>query len=284
MTLSRRFEPEVLVSYREMEVAECAADVSHPLVRKALLRYGMPNRHLEVHLVANLPGRGTGLGSSSALAVALVKACREWNGEPPLSWLMLAEEAYDLERSDDGPLVGIQDHIAASKQDANIVELRSTQGRSWYWTPLSQNRMGELLDRLLLFAVQDRANSSAQIMADMTQRMSEPGDEIAALDVAANQALAMHHAIESGEWERVGYWLDQGWQTKRCFSPMIATERVDALYGMCREAGATGGKLCGAGGGGFLLLCCEPEDKSNVREVMAAAGCREMQIRQAEVL
>ncbi len=283
MTLSRRFQPEVLVAYREIEEVRSLDVLQHALVRKALLRYKLPQEHLEVHLIASVPGTGTGLGSSSALAVALVKACREWQGEPPLSWLDLASEAYELERADGGPLVGLQDAIAAAKGDANLVQLREVKRRSWYWEPLSPDRMAALVERLLLFAAQDRACSAGDIMADMAARMTSESDELAALDLASNQALAMAHAIEEGDWARVGHWLDQGWQTKRRFSPLIATERIDALYDLCRQAGALGGKLCGAGGGGFLLLCCEPEHQAAVREVMGAAGCAELPVRQAQV-
>lgn len=283
VTLSRRFEPEVVVSYREVEVASGVEEIKHDLVRKALLHYGLPKTHMEVHIIANLPGKGTGLGSSSALAVALVKACRRWNKETPITWKQQAELAFHLERSDGGPFVGLQDHIAASHGSAYAINLTGIESRSWNQERLHDDTITELLDRLALFHIQERQHSSAEIMEDMTLRLqSESEDNLRWLDMAEKQARAMANAVMCHNWERVGTLLHSAWMTKKGFSPLISTPNINALYDECMAAGAWGGKLCGAGGGGFLLVCAPPDRLDAIRRMMDNHGCTEMIIRQAE--
>ncbi len=152
VTISHRFDKEILVSYRQTEIAESVDNIQHTLVRKALQQYDMPQDHLEIHLIANLPGRGTGLGSSAALTVALIQACRQWQGLPKLSWFEMAQEAYRLERADGGPQVGLQDHAAAAKQGANrFVFGPCRYGHFQEWQHFTMEEMHPVLDRLLPF-------------------------------------------------------------------------------------------------------------------------------------
>lgn len=282
VTLSWRFESEVLVSYREVEIAENIAAIKHPLVRKALMKYGLPENHIEVHLVANLPGKGTGLGSSSALAVALVMACREWQGRPPLHWQEKAEEAWQLERAENGPKVGLQDHVAAAKGGLNLFTFHPWRARNIdYWHSYDTENIGGLMERLLLFSVGERSGDGERIMAEMSEKLTG-GDGLAYYDQVSLQALDMGNAIARREWWRVGEILHEGWEAKKHFSPQITTPAIDRIYADARQIGATGGKLCGAGGGGFLLLYAEPEYQPALRFALAQSGCRELRFRMAE--
>jgi len=274
VTISRRWEKEMVVSYREMEIVENAGAVRHPLVREALFAYGLPKTHLEVHLVATLPGRGTGLGSSSALAVALVEAClcfmgRQLYGEFS-DWRCLAKQAFLLERAA-GVKVGLQDHCAAACGGLNM-----------FW--FERNEFGGipiapppgLTDFLMLFRVAERETPAEAILAEQASAIENDRCMAELLDFVSWSAIEMCAALRAADYGEMGRLLHEGWRRKGKFSRLVVSEPVKIAYQAARQAGALGGKICGAGGGGFLLLCAEPEKQEAVRFAMAQLGHPEL--------
>jgi D-glycero-alpha-D-manno-heptose-7-phosphate kinase len=284
VTISPRWEKEICVSYRRLELANSVDEIRHDLVRKAIKRYGLPTSHLEFHIIASLPGNGTGLGSSSALSVALVKACYAFLGSQPTSfygdWRDIALEAFRLERGEDGPRVGFQDHLAAACGGFNAFSVTTDRSGIWriaYSILDDDDQLEELTSRLLLFEIGGRKQDSDNIMQSIVTDFAHDNEaKVRAADALTSQAQTMVEEIANRNWLAVGELLDKGWQEKQKLSAGVTSPRIDEIYAAAREHGATGGKVCGKGGGGFLLLYCDHEYKVDLRYLMAELGCREL--------
>lgn len=298
VTLSRRWDPEILLAYRETEVVESVADLKHDLVREAMLLGSLDLRqlqdgHAEVHVIAEVPGAGSGLGSSSALAVALTRLflgearialCIPWSPlttieestkPEPCSRVMRGRDnvgamAAYLEIKRCGRAIGVQDQLVSAGGDAGLWEFRGDYGCDSKFSPLSPETMQSLSDRLLLFHV-GHWRGQTTTNADFCRRLRDC--EEGALyysrwgrDTAwAAYALLMNRPETMDE---IGTMLDDGWRRKRHLMRGASTPGIDALYEAAKRAGALGGKMCGEGGGGFMLLYVRPEDQEAVRAAM----------------
>lgn len=267
ITLSERFDSEVFVGYRATEIAQTIHDIKHPLVRTIFEAYHMPETHLEVHLIANLSGNGTGLGSSSALAVGLVQACRRWQGHSELAWQELAKQAWAFERAS-GAKVGIQDHLPAASY-LNYFEIDHTNLLLGEAIPAAY--MQELIDNLLLFHIENRTIDGKVILRHISEEPNE-----AVMDALSKQAESMRQVVNRKTWDEVGGILHEGWLLKKKLHKRISNDTIDEAYAEAIRAGALGGKLCGAGGGGFLLLYATPGAQEAVRKAMKGRGYREL--------
>lgn len=231
---------------------------------------------LSVFLASQVPP-GTGLGSSSTVAVALIKAmaafCRI-----PMSQHEVATLACHVEIDKLGMPIGRQDQHAAAIGGLNFMEF-SPAGVRVRSLELAQDVTARLEERLMLFFT-GRSRNSAQILSEQ-KRSSERnrGQVINSLHVIKQAALELRDELARGNIDCVGECLDRSWAAKRQLAPGITDPWIDQWYEAARDAGAAGGKLTGAGGGGFMVLYCEPERQAHVTATLEGLGLNPMDFR-----
>lgn len=211
---------------------------------------------------------GSGLGGSSTVIVAAIAAVAEWTGEK-MTNSELAHLAYKLEREDIGLKGGKQDQYAAVFGGFNLMKFRE-DGVDVNRVKIKENILNELQYRSIL-CYTGKTRESANIIDSQMKRFKR-GDNELALDMTKEMAFDMATALEKGDIEETGRLLDLGWSYKKQFSDKITNPEIDKLYNAARELGAIGGKVSGAGGGGFMFFICDYDKKYVVSEKLAKLG------------
>ena len=272
ISINRSFLPGYILKYSETEHASTCEEIRHPLLREALRLHDTASP-LEVVSVADVPA-GTGLGSSGTFLVGLLHALYAW-GRRPVTAEILAREAVEIEMNRLGNPVGKQDPYIAAYGGLLCQEyLPDGEVRV---TPLQikDESLRELRDSLMLFFIGD-TRSSSPLLAEQ-KRLSEAHDAtmIDSLHFARALGRQIREALESGRVAEFGLLLHEHWMRKRSRCRHMSTCRIDAIYELaCCEGGATGGKLVGAGGAGFLLF--HTHDRRRLRDRMLRTGLMEM--------
>ena len=234
-------------------------------MEQGLLRTG-----IDLFLASDVPP-GTGLGSSSAMAVALVHALAAYTGHQ-LTSSSVAELACHLEIELLHMPIGRQDQYASAIGGLNILEFRE-EGVRISPLALPADVVSSLSARLLLFATGQTRNS-ADILSHINMKKQPKTQE--ALHHIKELAGEMCTALKSGDLDQFGYLMDLAWREKKRLNGSISTQVIDQWYAAARQAGAIGGKVTGAGGGGFLLFYCPQERQSALRSTLAQLGLQEM--------
>lgn len=258
------FEYRSEISYSQIERVQRIEEIKHPAVRNAMAMLGMDRIRLTYE--ADLPAR-TGLGTSSSFAVGLLNALHTLKKEK-VSKKQLAEEAIFLERNLCKESGGWQDQVAASYGGLNKIIF---ENGSFIVQPLmiSRYRIETLNKSLMLFFTGfTRLSSQIQKDIDFSQKIREL-DEIRDLVDESVKILTN----EDCNLKKFGQLLDLTWQLKRGLGNNVSNESIDLLYDRAKKAGAIGGKLLGAGGGGFLLLFVEPAYQKSVKEALGSLLC-----------
>jgi len=255
----RAVEPGVRVAYTHTEEVATALDVEHSIVREAMRMTGVTSA-VEVHSIGQLPSAGSGLGASSALAVGCLHALRRLRGESPLA-PELACEACDLELGRLSQRIGRQDQWACALGGVREYRfLRDGQVES-HSLHLDQYAREMLECHLFLVWTGLRRGMAAQdALAEQT--------DFDTIGILAEMVPSACEFLRQGDMVGLGGLLHESWGMKRALSSRVTTPEVDATYARARDAGALGGKLCGAGGGGCLLLLVHPAHQSAVREAV----------------
>lgn len=213
---------------------------------------------------------GTGLGSSSTTAVALITAITAAQGRS-LAPAEVAELACHLEIERLQMPIGRQDQYASAFGGLNV--LTFSRGETTVSPcPVSDRTMRELQDRILLFFTGQRRRSTDVLNAQREGMLEANSPTLAALHDIKALAGEMYDALRVGELDRIGQLLDASWMRKRRLAPGVSTPQIDAWYDAAKVAGAIGGKIAGAGGGGFLMLYADPERRHNVIARMSELG------------
>lgn len=272
ITVNRSFLPGYLLKYSETEHATTCDEIRHPLMREAI-RMHRAASPLEVVSVADVPA-GTGLGSSGTFLVGLLHALYAWRRQP-VTAEVLAREAVEIEMNRLGQPVGKQDQYIAAYGGLLCQEyLPDGEVRV---TPLhmSEEDLHELRDSLMLFFVGETRSASGLLQEQ--KRLTEAHDQamIDSLHFARSLGRQIREALEAGRVGDFGPLLHEHWLRKRARCCRMTSSRLDALYDLAlTRGGATGGKLVGAGGSGFLLL--HTQDRHRLRDTMLQAGLSEM--------
>jgi D-glycero-alpha-D-manno-heptose-7-phosphate kinase len=264
VTVGPRFEPTIRVSYTRTEIAENVAEVQHSLVREALRRADLKN-HLEVTTIGDVPA-GTGLGSSSTLTVGLLHAFHAYQGKVS-NPEELARQACQIEIETLGKPIGRQDQYAAAYGGLNYFRFLPDDTVVREPVPCKAETLAELERRTLLIYtnLQRDADSLLKLQSEATR------DKGHVLRAMRDLATEMRSVIAGkGDLDELARLLHEGWELKRSIASGISPQPIEACYETARRAGAQGGKLCGAGGGGFVLLLAPPERHQAIRE---ALGC-----------
>lgn len=262
VTVSPRFEPSTRVAYTRTEIVNNLAELQHELVREALKMTGL-GRHLEITTVGDVPG-GTGMGSSSSLTVGVLLALHAYKGQI-MSAKNLAEQACRIEIEKLGKPIGKQDQYAAAFGGMNYIRFNPDESVDVEPVPATPEIMQELSKRVLLFYTEQQRDAD-KILKQQSEGTKDRMSILRAMrDLAGEMRLALGGGDGIDEFARL---LHEGWELKRSLGFGISNGSVDAWYEQARKLGAQGGKLLGAGGGGFLLLIAPVERHGLIRDAL----------------
>ena len=263
----------IRLKYSRYEQVATPDQVEHDLVRPALQELGLSGS-LEIASMADVPA-GTGLGSSGTYLVGLLTALYELKREK-VPTQALAEQACHIEMEIAGHPAGKHDPYLAAFGGFTCLDI-DVHGRVKV-SPLdiSITTVEEFRSSVVLFYT-GRTRSSSEILDDQRQD-TERGDEAVVESLHRTKELGyrIKEALETGDLERFGLLLDEHWQNKKRRSSKISDARLDHLYATAKSCGGLGGKIMGAGGGGFFMLFCPSQAKTKLRKALAAEGLREM--------
>ncbi len=246
-------------------------DLEIPL---AVLKHVGCDLSADLFLSSEIPP-GTGLGSSAAVCVNVLKTITTYLHRP-CSPYELAEQAYNIARNVLGKPVGKQDEYASALGGLNFIRFQPDGQVEVEALNLDPRILSRLQSNLMLFFT-GTAHHSWTILKDQEQTSAKPaGQAVEALHQIRRLADRMRDVLIAGDLRRFALLLDEGWQAKKKVSSGISNSRIDQLYTVARQNGALGGKIAGAGGGGFLLLYCEGDDRQRVREAFRPLGIQEM--------
>jgi len=252
------FEHKSRIIYSKMEHPKTIEDIDHPAVRETL-RFLNINEGIEIHHDGDLPAR-TGLGSSSAFTVGLLNSLYALKGIIPTKE-KLAREAIHIEQDMIKENVGCQDQMAAAYGGLNYMEFGGSSHLSVRPITLSADTLGHLQEHLMLFFT-GFSRLASEVAAHQVSNIPNKIKELTTMHQLTQEAL---NVLNSNDLMRFGRMLDESWTLKRSLSDKITTSHIDALYDTAIKAGALGGKLLGAGGGGFILFFVEPHKQAKVR-------------------
>jgi D-glycero-alpha-D-manno-heptose-7-phosphate kinase len=275
ITINETFSPGLLLKYSKLERVETPAQIEHPIIREAFSLLGIEDTSLELASIADIPA-GTGLGSSGSFTTALLRALNAWkkNLVHPAE---LAEQACEIEINRLKEPVGKQDqYIAAYGGITCFKFLPGGKVEAWP-LKLSEETHHDLEDNLLLFFT-GYSRSASTILKEQDQK-SRTADAamIENLHFVKQLGLKSRQALESGNLDEFARLMDLHWQRKKQRSGNMSNPKINEWYDLALANGASGGKLIGAGGGGFLMFYAS--DKVRLRHAMRRAGLKEVRFR-----
>jgi D-glycero-alpha-D-manno-heptose-7-phosphate kinase len=266
---------DLIVKYSELERVPEAALLKHPIIREAFALVGLGGQSLELTSMADIPA-GTGLGSSGSFTTALLKALHAYkrNLVHPAE---LAAQACEVELDRLKEPIGKQDQYIAAYGGLTCFKFLPG-GRVEAW-PLktSDETRDNLEDNLLLFFTGYSRSASAILKEQDQKSKSADADMIENLHFVKDLGLQSQRALEAGDLPEFARLMDVHWQRKKQRSGGMSNPKINEWYDLALASGALGGKLIGAGGGGFLMFYAE--DKSKLRHAMRAAGLKEVRFR-----
>lgn len=250
------------IIYSKIELVRKVDEIVHPAVREAL-RLMSITEGLDIHHDGDLP-KQTGLGTSSSFAVGLLNALHALKGEMTTPD-QLAREATCVERDLCGDNVGSQDQVTAAHGGFNHVRFLPGGIVTVHPVVVSAERL-ELFQEHLMLLFTGFSRVSSEIAAEQIQNTPKRETQLHAMQAMVQEGVDILR--EGRELRQFGELLHEGWKLKRTLSSRISNSDIDAIYDEALAAGALGGKLCGAGGGGFLLLFVEPDKQTSVRRAL----------------
>jgi D-glycero-alpha-D-manno-heptose-7-phosphate kinase len=275
ITLHETFVPDLIVKYSELERVADATKLKHPIIREAFALVGLDGRALELTSMADIPS-GTGLGSSGSFTTALLKAlhAHKKNLVHPAE---LAAQACDIELNRLKEPIGKQDQYIAAYGGLTCFNFLP-DGKVEAWPlKVSDETRDNLEDNLLLFFTGYSRSASAILKEQDTKSKSDDKSMIENLHFVKDLGLQSKVALESGNLHEFARLMDVHWQRKKQRSGGMSNPKINEWYDLALASGALGGKLIGAGGGGFLMFYAE--DKAKLRHAMRTAGLKEVRFR-----
>src|SRR5712664_929148 len=268
-------DDKIRVRYTSSEMVDHLDDVKHNLAREALRHFGITNG-IEIVSIADIPA-GTGLGSSSSYLVGLLNALHTLLQDQATS-LKLAEEACHIELEVLKKPIGKQDQYMAAFGGLTTLDIKPDGRVCVTRLELDVDLVESLEHNILMFYTNEMRDATAILKKQDEATRTKDRSVVSSLCEIKDIGLEIRDAISKGNLQRFGELLDVHWQSKKRLSEGISNPQIDAWYELAKQNGAIGGKISGAGGGGFLMLYCE-ENKARLREAMRGAGLRELKFR-----
>lgn len=270
--INKTFDQSFLVKYSKLERTKEVSALQHPIVREALKLTGLEQNPMEICSMADIPA-GTGLGSSSTFTTALLKALHGYRGDI-IGTRHLAEEACEIEIKRLGEPIGKQDQYISAYGGLICMKIQKDGFVQVEPLSLSQETLYNLEDSLILFFT-GYSHSSGSILSEQDKKSkSNDGDMLRNLDFVKQLGLDSKKALESGNLDHFSELMNVHWEYKKKRSGGMTNPQIDEWYEYALKSGAQGGKLIGAGGGGFLMFFTK--DKVKLRAAMNRLGLEEV--------
>ena len=269
--VKERFDDKIYVSYSKKEIVDSVDQLEHELVREAMRKVGV-TKAVEISFLSDIPAEGSGLGSSSSVTVGVLNALYHLVDETPTTE-QLAREACEIEIEILKKPIGVQDQYIAAYGGLRCFQFGPGPDIKVNAVKMSRAVLEDMDNMLMLFYT-GRTRSAATILSE---QKSNIGGKLDVLRAMARQAQEARQIIETGDVQGLGRLLHQGWEAKRKLAQSISNNEMDKIYERAVKAGALGGKISGAGGGGFFLLCVPSDKRQAVRQ--ALSNLREMPFR-----
>lgn len=262
VVIKERFDDKIRVGYTRTEMVDTVDEVEHELVRECLRRTGI-TRRVEISTMADIPSEGSGLGSSSTVTVGLLNAMYTYLGTPKDQG-SLAREACEIEIEVLGKPIGKQDQYIAAFGGQRFIRFCPQEQVEVESTAVDPQIARRLNQNLMLFYT-NVARKAESVLSEQRQNVRERMDVLREMKTLA--VLGRDYLCQ-GRLDDFGSLLHEAWMLKKQLASKISTSAIDELYTTAREAGALGGKITGAGGGGFLMLYCPRDRQDAVRHAL----------------
>ena len=276
VTANKRFYEDIRLAYSRTEIVPDVQSIQHRIFREALLMMGI-ERQIELTSVADVPAN-SGLGSSSTFTVALLNALHAYKRDF-VSSRQLAEEACELEMVRIGEPIGKQDQYIAAFGNITALTLDERGNVTVEPVPMRTEVIDELQNNLVIMysGIERAANTVLQEQGSNVKKNDEK--TLAGMHRIKQLGHEVYRLLVEGDIDQYGELLHEHWTNKRKLASKMTDDRIDEHYEAARKAGAIGGKLMGAGGGGFFMFYVRPADKRRVWEAMTGRGLRPLRFR-----
>jgi D-glycero-alpha-D-manno-heptose-7-phosphate kinase len=260
--IKERFDEKIYVNYSQKEIVDDVSEIKHDLVREAMRKSGVTNG-VEITTLADVPSEGSGLGSSSSITVCLLNALHNFAGRQ-MTAEQLASEACEIEINICGKPIGKQDQYIAAYGGLSKLIFHADGTVSVTKLGILSNELRKFGSNLLLFYTNKTRNANV-ILEKQMENTEEKRKELGKM---RDLVPGVTDVIIKGDFDRVGKILHENWLLKKSLAGNISSPDIDKMYEMAIHAGALGGKICGAGGGGFLLLYVPRDKQDAVRNAL----------------
>ena len=271
VVVKQRYDDAICLNYSKKEVVDSVDAVKHGLIREAMRLAGV-NRGIEVTTLADIPSEGSGLGSSSSVSVGLLNALHCYRGIQ-LPARELAEQACEIELTRLGKAMGKQDAYIAAYGGLREFHFGPGDRATVREIDLAPDRRLQLERQMLVFYT-GMTRKASTILEKQREGIGARRTE---LDILRKLSDTLVNDFDDGKLDSLGRVVRDGWQAKRMLANGISSDSIETMIAAALKAGAGGAKVCGAGGGGFVLVVCEPENQTAVRQ--ALRNYRELPIR-----
>ncbi|MBI2596220.1 GHMP kinase [Candidatus Daviesbacteria bacterium] len=261
--VKERFDDKIYLNWMKKEIVESVDQIEHELIREAMKKTQVL-KGVEITTLSDIPAEGSGLGSSSSITVGLLQAMYLYKGMP-VDPERLAKEASEIEIDILGKPIGKQDQYIASYGGLRHFTFHQNNNVSITQPKIEQALIDKLGANLLLFFT-GKTRKSSEVLTEQKQKIV---DTAAILRQMRDQSYEVLSALENGNIDFLGEALDRGWELKKQLAGRISSPEIDNMYKLAKKAGALGGKIAGAGGGGFMLLYVPLEAQNNVRKALS---------------
>ena len=265
ITVNKKFDKKILLNYSKTEEVENVSDIQHPLIRECIKFIGLDGG-LFICSIADIPSRGTGLASSSSFTVGLLHALYAYSGKY-VSAEVLASEACTIEIEKCGEPVGKQDQYAAAYGGLNFIEFRKDDSVVVSPIILNQNALREFESNCIVFYTGISRSASEVLKTQQTELKMYPSKSMVLNDIK-DMAYAFRDCLQDGRLNDAANILNESWQLKRALSSTVSNSDIDGWYKTAMSCGALGGKLLGAGGGGFMLFYAPRERHTEIESAL----------------
>lgn len=259
--IKKRFDDKIRVGWTKTEMVDRIDEIQHDLVRASLAKTGI-YKQVEISTMADIPTEGSGLGSSSTVTVGLLNAMYNYLGMPK-DHATLAQQACQIEIDDLGSPIGLQDQYIAAFGGQRFIRF-TKNGICVESVQMPEGCARTLNQSLLLFYT----NMTRKANSVLKEQSANIADRTEVLCEIRDLAYEARDCLTAGEPDHIGQLLDRNWQLKKSLASKISNPVIDDLYETAIRAGAIGGKISGAGGGGFLTLYCPIERQNSVRNAL----------------